>query len=67
MSDNIKKYEVGENFFLLSVSGSSRGVDQMRQQAKRSMDRVRRRSERRNQEAVDRDETGLESSSAGTD
>ena len=67
MEDNIKKYEVGENFFLLSVSGSSRGVDQMRQQAKRSMDRVRRRSEKRNQEIADRDGTGPDSSSVVAD
>lgn len=55
MSDNINKYEVAENFFLLSVSGSSRGVDQMREQAKRSMERVRRRSEQRKQKAADED------------
>lgn len=64
MADSIKKYEVGENFFLLSVSGSSRGVDQMREQAKRSMERVRSRSEKRAQSSADGN-TGDHSSSTG--
>lgn len=52
MSGNIKKYEVYENFFLVSVSGSSRGVDQMREQARLSMEQVRKRSEERREEAA---------------
>ena len=64
MSGNIKKYEVAENFFLLSVSGSSRGVDQMREQAKRSMERVRSRAQERKQKAADEKAAGRDSSAA---
>lgn len=41
--DKIDKYEKEEGFFLVSVSGSSHSVQQMRNQAKKSRQRVRDR------------------------
>lgn len=49
MSDSygkVEKYEVYENFFLVSVTGSSKGVEAMKERAKRSMEEVRKRRAR---------------------
>lgn len=46
MSDDndVKRIEVGEDFYILALSGSSRGGDQMRKQARKAMERAREKS-----------------------
>lgn len=43
--EDVKRIPVGEDFYILSLSGSSRGGDQMRQQAAEAMERVREQTD----------------------
>jgi hypothetical protein len=47
MSDDndVERIEVGDDLYILALSGSSRGGDQMRKQAEEAMERVRGQSE----------------------
>lgn len=38
---DVERIEVGEDLYILSVAGSSRGCDRMRRQAAKAMERVR--------------------------
>jgi hypothetical protein len=43
-NDNeVRRIKVGDDLYVLAMSGSSRGADQMRKQAAESMKRVRER------------------------
>ena len=41
--DEVRRIEIAEDFYILAISGSARGADQMRKQAAESMKRVRER------------------------
>ena len=55
MSDDkdVKRIKVGEDFYILALSGSSQGGEQMRKQASEAMKRAQAKS--RSQEKLERE------------